>query len=653
MKHILLPIFLICACLLQAQPSYIPTQKTKALVQQGERYLLERDYKKALKTYQKALEIAPDFTAALRGTGISHQLMGQYKQAASAYARILDINPFYSRVIYYEYAEVLYQSGDYDKALQNFLEFKQILATPEEQFAYRDQGGRIAEAKYAEKLPEYIRACEVAMDSVRYQNIRELVNLGDRINTEADEYFPFLTNDQRYLFYTTRADQFADENLFLSELKDGVFYRGSSVSENINSKGNEGMSSLVRDGRKIYFTACDRRQVMGTCDIWQSELRNLTLGDGKPVTGYLNSGQWESQASISCDGTLIYFASNREGGMGGTDIWLSRQLPDGRWGKPENLGPNINTAKDEEAPFITNDGAALYFSSNGHPGLGEQDIFMSRQSSENEWSKAVNLGTPVNSSYRELGFFLTADGKTGYISTDRETGLGGMDIYKFELPEQLTTYPMTYVEGIVQDSVYNLPVNTKLYFNDRLPIHTDERGHFFRCVPAEDEWQFTIQQDGFESYRATRVIPRHDNRSNYKLLIRLQPEERLLNLSKEQREEELATMEMSKKLFFGVDLYGLELKHRQELDAFLSECFDGRSIIRSVDIVGYADASGGDAYNMMLSEKRARSVAVYLQSRGIRVDKVYLGAEGSVKDNTPGAENRRVELKVKLLRKEQ
>ena len=653
MKHFSVLFFLFITTFLSAQIGFIPSKRVSDMVQSGEQYLLQRDYKKALKSFEKALDVAPEFMAALRGKGVSYQLLGQYSEAAKAYGSILKQDPYYSRTIYYEYGEVLFKSGDYAKALEHFLEFKEIVPTPEEEFQYRSSKERAIEEEYAKKLPDYIRACEVAMDSVRYQNIRSISNLGDQINTPADEYFPFLTNDQRYLFYTTREDQFSDENLFLTERKEGGFERGSSVSSAINSAGNEGMSSIVRDGRKVYFTACDRRQVLGTCDIWQADLKNTNLSGGEPLVGYVNSGQWESQASISCDGTMLYFASNREGGMGGTDIWLSRQLPDGRWGKPENLGPKINTEFDEEAPFITNDGAALYFSSNGHPGLGEQDIFMSRMSYKGEWSLAINLGTPVNSSYREIGFFLTADGKEGYFSSDRETGFGGMDIYNFELPEQLTTYPMTFVEGIVLDSIYNLPVVTKLFFNDRLPIHTDERGHFFRCVPADDFWAFNIRQEGFKPFESRLSIPRHDNKSNYRLLIKLLPEKRLLDLSEKEREEELRSFEFKEKLYFGVDRYGIEMEHRDKLDDFLGKCFDGASIIKEVDIVGFADASGGDAYNMMLSEKRAREVAIYLQSRGIRVDRIYLGAEGAVQNNdNTAAENRRVELRVKLMRKE-
>ena len=524
----------------------------------------------------------------------------------------------------------------------------------ETEFEYRSAKEKDIELKYKEEYLNNIEICNLAMDSVRYQNVESVQNLGGQINTAADEYFPFLTNNQEYLFYTTRASQFDDENLFLSEVKEGKYTRGTSVSNNINSSGNEGMSTIVKDGRKIYFTACDRRQVMGTCDIWEADLKNKKITNEKPLTGYANSGKWESQASISCDGTLLYFASNREGGLGGTDIWLSRKLPDGRWGKPENLGAPINTPKDEEAPFITNDGFVLYFSSNGHIGLGEQDIFMARQQTNGHWSEPVNLGTPVNSAYRELGFFLTADGQTGYFASDRESGFGGMDIYKFKLPEQLTSYPITYVEGIVRDSIYNLPVVTTLFFDKQLPIKTDKKGRFFRCVPAGEEWNFNVHQKGFKPYRSSVTIPRWDNKEFYPVEILLKPKDYLLNLSENKREEELASTIVMQKIYFDVDKYKLSIENHDNLKLFLNKCLNGKYRIGKVDIVGFADASGGDAYNMMLSEKRAKSVAVYLEENGIRVDRIYMGAEGAIKDGGEEAawRNRRVELRIKLIEKE-
>ena len=151
-----------------------------------------------------------------------------------------------------------------------------------------------------------------------------------------------------------------------------------ALDSSFNTTRNEGMVTMTRDNRSLYFTGCSRPEVYGTCDIMRADIDSFRISSSRKLPGYAMSEYWESQASISCDGQLLFFASNRKGGLGGTDIWVSERQEDGSWGDPKNLGRPINTEKDEEAPFITNDGKVLYFSSTGHLGLGEQDIFMSR-----------------------------------------------------------------------------------------------------------------------------------------------------------------------------------------------------------------------------------------------------------------------------------
>ncbi|MBK7872164.1 MAG: PD40 domain-containing protein [Saprospiraceae bacterium] len=147
--------------------------------------------------------------------------------------------------------------------------------------------------------------------------------------------------------------------------------------------------------------------------------------------------------AVSCDGSTLYFTSDREGGLGGTDIWVSKRNLDGNWSEPENLKFPINTPSYEESPFITNDGQTLYFSSDGHLGLGDQDIFMSRIDNEGNWSTPINLGPPVNSAHRELCFILAADGRTGYFASDRPEGFGGLDIYRVSLSSELYSEAIT------------------------------------------------------------------------------------------------------------------------------------------------------------------------------------------------------------------
>ena len=380
----------------------IPDEYAK-IHQKGEQALLQKKYDEALRYFKRVLKKFPDFSPALRSVGACYELQGNFEEASGYYLKAIESNPHFSRALYYECGKTFYQSGNYRKALKIFEQFDTLRHLEPLTFNYNGIEELAIEKEYYAVLPASIRACNVALDSIQFWNIPSVFNLGKAVNSNADEYFPFLSNDGSTIFYTSRKNENADENLFMSTRPRGEWRIGEQVSD-FNTAENEGMASMVRDGRRMYFTACQRPQVLGPCDIWEARVNGYQVEPGNPVIGYANSGDWESQASISCDGSMLFFASNREGGQGGADIWMSRHMADNRWSEPENLGPNINTAGDEEAPFISNDGKVIYFSSTGHLGLGEQDIFMSRIQADSTWGYPVNLGMPGNSAYRELGF---------------------------------------------------------------------------------------------------------------------------------------------------------------------------------------------------------------------------------------------------------
>jgi len=623
--------------------------KLNDIMQKGEQALIFKDGKKAAKYFKKALEINEEFCAALRGLGAAQLLMKDYESAAVQFGKVLRINPNFSRTLYYEYASTLYRLGDYTNALRYYEDFDLLKNLPVADFGYNGKAELTLEKMYMNTIAKDIRSCHIAMDSIKYQNIKSVENLGKGINSPADEYFPYLSNDQSLLFYTSKKNEHANENLFYAKSSRGKNWQsGQLVDNQFNTTENEGMATMVSDGKQVYFTACAREQVMGTCDIWQATLDGEKLSDAVPVKGYLNDMQWDSQASISCDGSVIYFASKREDGVGGTDIYVCKKMPDGRWGRPSNMGVPINTSGDEEAPFITNDGKVLYFSSTGHDGLGEQDIFMSRLGADGFWSKPTNLGPPVNSSYRELGFFLSADGKTGYFASDRAKGEGGLDIYNFELPEQLYAEPITFVEGFVKDSTYKLPVSTTVYFNNRLPLETDEEGRFFLCLPSKSDLSLQVSQLNYLPYARTFDIPASDNKKPIQLELLLKPEYTLEMLSERVKTKEPNTFTKEIAVYFDKDKFGLEADHEEALLTFLSECLNGMTMVKQVDIIGFADMSGSDSYNLQLSERRAKSVAVYLKEKGIRVDKVYLEAQGESVSKGNEAMDRRVELRLVL-----
>lgn len=623
------------------------------IYQKGEKALLEKEYAKALKFYKKALDKRPKFIAGLQGVGATSELLGDYAAAADAYQKILQIDPNYSRVMYYESGRAYLHSGQYQKALQQFYMFKNLNEGGNEVIRVNNKMEADAEIEYAKELPKNIAVCHFSMDSVKFAKVENMQNMGQSINTAADEYFPFLTNDGQIIFYTTRENDFSDEDLFVSRMipRQRIFDIGKPLVNDFNSDENEGMSTLVRNGKKVFFTACGREEVMGNCDIWEADMKEEHIYNARPMKGNSNTKSWESQASISCDGRTIFFASDRKDGEGGTDIWMAQRLETGGWGEATNLGPNINTDYDEEAPFITDDGMVLYFSSNGHVGFGEQDIFMSRRSSTGEWSRPINLGQPLNSPKRELGFFLSADGGTGYIASNRQNGFGGMDIYRFDMPEKLHTEPITFVTGQVRDAVLKNSIQTIVKIRGQRPFLTDEKGRFFLCLPAEQAIKVSVPHQDYESYKNSFDIPKWDNKTNYKITIELQPKFQLPayegEVSQAFSAEAIEDNTFKLTVWFDFNQENLKLEMQQGLEDFIQKTIK-RKPVSSVKIIGFTDGIGSDAYNQVLSEKRARQVGNFLTKQGLTVDNIAVEGRGKSNADLPDWANRKVEVFVKM-----
>ncbi len=645
----LLPIFA------QQEPAriqIIPDEYAK-IHHQGEMAMLNGKYKDAISNFKKVLKQFPDFSPALRSAGACYELLGDLEEASQYYGKALEKSPNFSRALYFECGKIYYQRGQYEQALKYFEKFDSLKNVPAAMFAYNGLEERKIEESYYAQLENNLRSCHSATDSLQFLNIKSVENLGSAINSSGDEYFPYLTNDGNTIYFTNRKNQDSDENLMMAARPRGDWKSAESVSE-FNTNFNEGMVTMVRDGRHLFFTACQRPDVQGTCDIWEAVTDGRQITQTNPLEGIANSEAWESQASISCDGNTLYFASSREGGLGGTDIWMSQKDEKGKWGAAQNLGPSINTAGDEEAPFITNDGKVLYFSSTGHLGLGEQDIFVSRKDAGGSWGFARNLGMPVNSAYRELGIFLTADGKSGYFASNRKGGKGGMDIYKFDLPDQLASDPITYVEGYVRDSITQVPIACVVMAEGHLPIKTADDGRFFLCLRANETLKVEIRADDYHAYKHQFEIPKWENRTAYHLNLPLDPLFRLPTYNPDLLVEKGVAMpaknptnEVHQEILFDFNKSDLKPDDVERLEAFFKDSFNGKTI-ESIEIVGYADEVGSEDYNLALSEKRAKAIGVLLKNKGLKINKVYIQGKGESKDGRPDWQNRKVDVVVKL-----
>ncbi len=627
----------------QPQDTILP--QTRDWIEKGQAALLNRQYEKARKFFERSLEAAPLHAPSMRYLLATHDLLGNYPEAAYLSDELLLHHPTYSRVLYYEAGIFHFRCGNYERAIDLLMQFKELQALPPNRFGILGEAELEIEQEYVEDADAQILACRVAQEGAKFSRVGEVQNLGPEINTQADEYFPCVSNDQTWMLFTTRRNRFADEDLFISFYA-GEWMEGISLPASFLTGNNEGMSTLVRNSRQMFFTACGRPAVQGNCDIWMADVEGTDIKKPGPLPGSVNSDAWDSQATISCDGRTIYFASNREGGLGGTDIWVSRLLEGGVWDEPVNLGAPINTPGDEEAPFITNDGKTLFFSSTGHQGLGEQDIFLSRQDeATGAWSGPLNLGPPVNSSYRELGFFLTADGRTGYFASSRSGGFGGMDIYRFELPELLAGRPITFVEGQVLDSLTWTPMPVTLFMGPQSKLPTDENGRFFMCVPVDSVLTITIVEPGYEVYYEEIRIPVWENRKPYPLSILLRPTQIVYT-----EKSGIISLggppgrQVSHSVYFDFDSASLNEESVRQLQAFLDKLPEGQDIIAELEIIGFSDQIGSEKYNLVLSENRAKSVAVFMKEKGYHVDRLYIAGSGVLMASIPEAEKRKVEI---------
>jgi len=650
-------IFLLLTALVErvsAQPNLLATE----YYHQGELALLENDFKKALRRFRMAADLQPDLVAAQRGMGLCYEIMKDYRSALTHYLKVIELAPRFSRAMYYQIGDLYFKLGLHSRALAFFDQFRRLQLLDELSFTVNGEKERLLEDQFLTKLSGNMRACQISMDTARFKQEVALFNLGPVVNSRSDEYFPFLSNDQSLIYFTRRRPG-ADENLLIARSNGNGWQNPAPLSNILNSPLNEGMSTLVRDGRRMYFTACNREAVLGPCDIWEAELERDEVKKVSPMNGNPNSDQWESQAAISCDGSTLYFASNRPGGRGGTDIWFSKRQNNGSWSEPQNMGPQINTAQDEEAPFISNDENALYFSSTGHLGMGDQDIFVSFRDAEKKWGEPTNLGPKINTPHRELGFFLSADGKTGYFASDRPNGFGGMDIYRVELGEELFSEPITFSEFLIRDSIENTPVQATASLRNGRLVESDGQGRFFLCLYANDTLEINIQAQGFHPYIRQIPVPEWDNKQFFTTYLLLQPIRTPTPPPPPRPEPELkgdsATFSGGFKslqryqltLYFQFDSDELELGENDKFIAFVGQ-IAGKELMR-VEINGFADDIGEESYNLGLSEKRAKRIALLLLGKGFPINRIAMKGNGELRDGSEKSKNRKVEIKVTIL----
>jgi len=273
-------------------------------------------------------------------------------------------------------------------------------------------------------------------------------SIGASVNTRNDEYVNMLSFDGTQLLFTRKTafdNGFQKEFLLVAQRKGEQWSEPQPLAfKNFPDDIDPGAAFISADGRKLYLTGCGWTRD-SSCDLYVAEWNEGQWSYPQRLSESINTRSWESQPCVSSDGRELYFVSRRNGNA---DIYCAQRNTDGTWGEPKNLGEPINTKGTEMAPFLHPDGRTLYFSSDKHTGMGGFDLFMSRRGDDGQWQQPINLGFPINTSGDEINFFVAADGRTAFLSSQREGGNGGYDIYTFELPEEIRSDSANYLSTV-------------------------------------------------------------------------------------------------------------------------------------------------------------------------------------------------------------
>jgi outer membrane protein OmpA-like peptidoglycan-associated protein/tetratricopeptide (TPR) repeat protein len=585
----------------------------------------------AIHLLQQAIQIDPSYEEAWLSLAGMYGSLKEYQHAIDNYEKARAIDSNFFKDFNLPYSINLAGIGNFAKALdavQTFLTDPNLNETSRKAGEYRQRCYRFA-LDYSATHP---------ITNYRF----EPRNLGDSINTEVSEYFPTITIDGNTLIFTRRVNHI-NEDFYESRKVNGTWSKAVSLPGNINTNNNEGAQSVSQDGQWLIFTGCNFPDGHGSCDLYISYLTPDGWSTPENLGDSINTEFWESSPSLSPDKKDLYFSSRQPDGYGGSDLYVSHRQANGHWSIPENLGPTINTIGDEAAPFIHADNQTLYFTSNGHPGYGGDDLFVTRKQPDGIWSKPENLGYPINTIENEGSLVVAADGKTAYYASDRADSRGGLDLYTFELREDIRPAKTLWVKGRVFDSTTRKGLPSSVVLTDLgtrqviSNLQTDETGNYLITLPEGRDYAFEVKRRGYLFFSENFSLSLSPNDTVYQIDIPLQP---------------LATgaVAVLKNIFFDPNKYDLKPESGAELAEIVQLLKDNPTL--KIQINGYTDNSGNPADNIKLSEDRAKSVTDYLIAKGIAPTRLSSKGWGDTlpiaDNNTPEgrARNRRTELKV-------
>lgn len=503
MKKALLFIFAITfslASFAQGGDKFPANRQDELMFEEAEILLSEDNFEKALEIYLKLLAKYPDESAINYRVGMCKQQEPQGDEDALKYFQKVDHKEFGGTDYSYYYGLSLHKNYKFEEAIAE-LELFIKKAKPSKQLK--------AEAN------KIIQNCKNGIELVKNPAAVSIVTIGDPLNTMHNEYAPIISADERSIMFTYRGElsegglqeiegtnkkDYNEDIMWAVKDTSGEWYEPLHLANNINTEGNDACVGLTPDAQYMYMF---RSLGADPGSLYKSELDGMTWSDPELMKGDINSPAWEGSITISHDSRIVYFASERPGGKGGRDIYQARYRADGSWGDVKNIGDKVNTSLNDDAPFLHPSGKYLVFSSEGHNSMGGYDIFVSELQDDSTWGAPRNIGYPINSPYDDKFYTVSSDGKHGYYSSGKKSGMGKQDIYKVSpgIDKQVVLAQVTghvflddfpsFAEIEVMD---DSPVALKTVYNSN-----SISGKFLIALPPGHLYTLTFKIGGMES----------------------------------------------------------------------------------------------------------------------------------------------------------
>jgi hypothetical protein len=493
-------------------------------------------------------------------------------------------------------------------------------------------------------INEEIAQCEMGIELMKNPVKMQINNLGDKINSSYSDHSPVISADESVIIFTSRRKSFQNEELnedgqynediYISFNENNSWQTPRNISPKINTNEHEASIALSPDGQQLFIYS--------------------SLDAGTILTSYLNGEEWsapenlgenintryrETDASLTADGKYLYFTSDRPGGYGGIDIYISEKQEDGNWGKAKNLGPTINTSSDEDGPFIHQDGVTLLFSSKGHATMGGFDIFRSKINEFGTWTKPENVGYPINTIDDDVFLAMTPDGKRAYFSSFREGGFGKSDIYMMALPEA-EEKPVTIVKGNVKTCKSDINDVLITVFDkendDLIGLYkpNSKTGKYLFILPKGRNYYATYEVNGQEKAIEEFFISNNaDFQVIYKpiSLIEGTPCDKTVVIGEDSEVKnndlysgwKAAGYTVVENIIFKINSSQCE-KFKNNLSTLATYLKENPNT--QVELIGYSDTQGPETYNLKLSKKRA--LIVYNKLVHLGVDKSQMKYRG-------------------------